>query len=49
MTDKEHFINEWLNDNPQDDESDALNAWMNELDFVNQFNDWDNQLDWEDD
>ena len=43
MTNKEHFINEWLYDNPDDNESDALNAWKNELDFMNQFYDWDEQ------
>ena len=43
MTDKEHFINEWLYDNPDDNKSDALNAWKNELDFMNQFYDWDEQ------
>jgi len=43
MTDKEHFINDWLKNNPDDDESDAVNAWKNEVKFINQFNDWDNQ------
>jgi hypothetical protein len=38
-----------LKDNPNDDEFDALDAWKNEVKFINQFNDWDNQLDWEND
>ena len=42
---KEHFINEWLKDNPDDDRSDALDAWKSEVKFINQFNDWDNQID----
>ena len=45
MTNKEHFINEWLKDNPDDDRSDALDAWKSEVKFINQFNDWDNQID----
>ena len=49
MTDKEQFIMEWLYENPDDDMSDAIDAWKNHIDYANQFNDWDNQLDWEDD
>lgn len=49
MTNKEQFISNWLKDNPNDDEFDALDAWKNEVKFINQFNDWDNQLDWEND
>lgn len=42
--DKEQFIADWLKDNPSDDLLDALDAWDNELKFINQFYDWDNQL-----
>ena len=49
MTDKKQFISNWLKDNPNDNEFDALDAWKNEVKFINQFNDWDNQLNWEDD
>jgi hypothetical protein len=42
---KEHFINEWLKDNPDDDRSDALDAWKLEVKFINQFNDWDEKID----
>jgi hypothetical protein len=46
---KEHFITEWLYDNPDDSMTDAIDAWRNHIDYVNQFNDWDNQINWEDD
>jgi len=49
MTDKKKFIAEWLKDNPDDDKFDALDAWKDEVKFINQFHDWGNQLDWEDD
>jgi hypothetical protein len=49
MTDKQQFIADWLKDNPDDDASDAMNAWKDEVKFINQFHDWDNQIDWEDD
>jgi hypothetical protein len=49
MTDKEQFIQDWLQRNPQDDQDDALEAWKQEVKFLNTFNDWDNQLDWNDD
>jgi hypothetical protein len=45
MTDKKQFINDWLKDNPNDDRSDALDAWKVEVKFINQFNDWDEQID----
>ena len=45
MTDKEQFIQDWLQRNPQDDETDALESWKQEVKFLNTFNDWDNQLD----
>jgi hypothetical protein len=44
MTDKQQFIDDWLKDNPEDDMSDALDAWKSEVKFINQFNDWDDQL-----
>ena len=49
MTDKKKFIAEWLKDNPDDDKFDALDAWKDEVKFINQFHNWDNQLDREDD
>jgi hypothetical protein len=52
MTDKKQFISNWLKDNPNDDEFDALDAWKNEVKFIKQFYDWDIplvQLDWEND
>jgi hypothetical protein len=49
MTDKQQFIADWLKDNPDDDMSDAMDAWKDEIKFINHFHDWDNQLDWEDD
>jgi hypothetical protein len=41
MTDKEQFIQDWLQRNPQDDETDAVEAWKLEVKFLNTFNDWD--------
>ena len=49
MTDKQQFIQDWLQHNPQDDQDDALQAWKLEVKFLNTFNDWNNQLDWNDD
>ena len=49
MTDKQQFIADWLKDNPDDDMSDAMDACKDEVKFINQFHDWDNQIDWEDD
>jgi hypothetical protein len=45
MTDKQQFISDWLKDNPDDDTSDALDAWKSEVKFINQFRDWDDQMD----
>lgn len=44
MTDKEHFIHEWLKDNPNDDRSDAVDAWKGEVKFLKQFYDWGRTL-----
>jgi hypothetical protein len=49
MTDKKQFIADWLKDHPEDDRSDALDAWKSEVKFINHHREWDNQIDWEDD
>jgi hypothetical protein len=49
MTDKQQFIVDWLKDNSDDDMSDAMDAWKDQVKFINQFYDWDNQMDWDDD
>ena len=36
MTDKKQFIHDWLKDNPNDDRSDAVDAWKGEVKFANQ-------------
>ena len=41
MTDQQQFIQDWLQRNPQDDETDAVEAWKLEVKFLNTFNDWD--------
>jgi hypothetical protein len=45
MTRKEQFIHDWLNDNPNDDKSDALDAWKGEVKFANQFYEWEEKID----
>jgi hypothetical protein len=40
-TDKQQFIEDWVKRNPDDDESEALDAWKLEVKFINQFYDWD--------
>ena len=45
MPDKQNFIENWLINHPQDDETDAEDAWKLEVKFINGFCDWDNQLD----
>jgi hypothetical protein len=41
---KEDFIADWLKNNPDDDLMDAKDAWKREVKFINQFNDWDEQM-----
>lgn len=45
MTDKEQFVSDWLKSNPQDDSSDAHQAWKDHIKFVNSFFDWDDQIE----
>lgn len=37
MTDKHQFIEEYLKKHPNEDDSDALNAWKLEVKYINQF------------
>ena len=48
MTDKEKFMVEWLIKHPEGNEIDAFDAWKREVEFINTFQDWDNQVSYDD-